>query len=232
MTPTGAIDVHTHVLPVRWPDYAARHGGARWPRLEGDPASACRFFVGDAFDRTLGPEAFDPLRRIAHLDRCGIAGQVLSPPPDLFCYFADPAGALDFCRLQNDNIARLVTAHPTRFIGAGTLPLQAPALAVKELERLVTDLGIRCIEVGSNVDGRDLDDESLVEVWAAAAARDVSVFVHPVAPVLAPERLRKHRLNQAVGFPLETALAMSRVVYGGIVERWPDLRWCWAHGGG
>lgn len=228
----GAIDVHTHILPPRWEDLAARFGGSRWPRLVREAGGGCSLYLGETFNRTLTPSALDPAARLADMDRLGIERQVLSPPPPLFCYWADGAAAAEFCRIQNDAIAAAVAAHPARFLGAATLPLQAPALAVKELERVVTTLGFPCVEVGSNVEGRDLDDASLAPVWEAAAALDVALFVHPPMSVLAAERFRRYNLVQAVGNPLETALAMSRVVYGGVLDRWPGLRWCFAHGGG
>ena len=134
--------------------------------------------------------------------------------------------------MQNDVIASIVARHPTRFLGAGGLPLQAPDLAVKELERIVTTLRFPAVEIGGNVDGRDLDDASLDPVWTAAAALGVAVLVHPQAPILGDARFRKDNLTQVAGFPLETALTMTRVIFGGVLDRWPAIRWCFAHGGG
>jgi aminocarboxymuconate-semialdehyde decarboxylase len=228
----GAIDVHTHILPPRWDDWAARFGGSGWPRLVGDPTTQCRLYLGETFNRNLGPDSFDPARRIIDMDMSGIERQVLSPPPPLFCYWADGAAAAEFCRVQNDNIASVVARHPGRFVGAGTLPLQSPDLAVKELERVAQALSFPCVEIGGNVDGRDLDDQCLHPVWEAADALGIAIFVHPAAPVLGGERFRKYNLMQSLGFPLETALCMTRVIYGGLIERWPRLRWCVAHGGG
>src|SRR5262245_53671702 len=229
---TGAIDVHTHVLPPRWDDWAARFGGTGWPRLVGDPTTQCQLFLGDTFNRNLGPDAFDPVRRIADMDKAGIERQVLSPPPPLFCYWADGAAAAEFCRMQNDNIAAIVARHPDRFVGAGGLPLQSPDLAVKELERVASALRFPCVEIGSNVEGLDLDEAGLEPVWEAAAALDVALFVHPTAPVIGGTRFRRYNLMQSLAFPLETALCMTRLIYGGVVARWPRLRWCFAHGGG
>lgn len=227
----GAIDIHTHLMPRDWPDLAARYGGSRWPRLVRDAQGGCTLYVGDAFNRILQPNAFEPGPRLADCDRLGIERQVLSPAPPLFCYWADGKASAEFFRIQNDAIAAAVAAHPARFIGAGGIPLQAPELAVREMERAVRQLGFRCIEIGTSVEGRDLDDEALVPVWEAAVALDVPLFVHP-AGVLAAERFRRHNLPLVAGNPLETALAMTRVVYGGLVERFPRLRWCFAHGGG
>ena len=115
----GAIDVHTHILPPRWDDWAARFGGKNWPRLVGDPTTQCQLYLGETLNRNLGPDSFDPVRRIADMDKTGIAWQLLSPPPPLFCYSADGLAAAEFCRMQNDNIAAVVARHPDRFLGAG-----------------------------------------------------------------------------------------------------------------
>jgi aminocarboxymuconate-semialdehyde decarboxylase len=227
-----AIDVHTHILPAGWEDFAARYGGDRWPRLVGDPAARCQLYVGQTFNRHLGPEAFDPARRLDDMDRRGIARQVLSPAPPLFCYWAPAAAAAEWCRMVNDSIAETVSRHRDRFLGAGGLPLQAPDLAVKELERVAATLGFPAVELGASVQGRDLDDPALAPLWEAAAALGVAVFVHPQAPVVAQERVQRQNLTQVIGFPLETALCMTRLIFGGVLERWPTVRWCFAHGGG
>ncbi len=229
---SNAIDVHTHVFAPGWPDFAARYGGDRWPRLEGDPHAACRLYVGATFNRTLTPHAFDPDHRLADMDRTGIERQLLSPAPPTFCYWAPGPAAAEWCRLQNDAIADIVVRHPGRFLGAGGLPLQAPDLAVKELERVVTGLGFPAVEIGASVEGRDLDDATLAPVWDAVAALGAAVFVHPQAPILGDARFRKDNLTQVAGFPLETALAMTRLVFGGVLDRWPAIHWCFAHGGG
>lgn len=232
VTPPGAIDVHTHIFASGWEDFAARYGGDRWPRLVGDPAGTCKLYLGPTFNRNLTPHSFDPARRIEDMDRTGIAMQMLSPAPPTFCYWADGLAAAEWCRMQNDAIADIVTRYSARFVGAGGLPLQAPELAVKELERMATSLRFPAVEVGANVEGRDLDDESLTPVWDAAVALGIAVFVHPQAPVAGQPRVAKQNLTQVIGFPLETALAMTRVIFGGVLDRWPALRWCFAHGGG
>ena len=229
---TGAIDVHTHIFASGWEDFAARHGGDRWPRLVGDPAGACQLYLGATFNRNLTPHAFDPARRLEDMDRRGIGVQLLSPAPPTFCYWADGTAAAEWCRMQNDAIADVVSRHPARFLGAAGLPLQAPDLAVKELERAATSLRFPAVEVGASVEGRDLDDQVLAPVWEAAAALGIAVFVHPQAPVAGQPRVARQNLTQVIGFPLETALSMSRVVFGGVLDRWPRLRWCFAHGGG
>jgi aminocarboxymuconate-semialdehyde decarboxylase len=229
---SDALDVHTHIFAPGWPDFAARHGGGSWPRLEGDPATGCTLYLGATFNRTLTPHAFDPARRIEDMDRLGVGIQLLSPAPPTFCYWAPGVAAGEWHRMQNDVIAEVVARHPTRFLGAGGVPLQAPDLAVKELERMAGQLSFPAVEIAGNVDGRDLDDGGLDPVWEAAQALGIAVFVHPQAPILGDARFRKDNLTQVAGFPLETALVMTRVVFGGLLDRWPRLRWCFAHAGG
>ncbi|HVQ76753.1 MAG TPA: amidohydrolase family protein [Candidatus Binatia bacterium] len=229
---SDAVDVHTHIFASSWPDFASRHGGAAWPRLEGDPAASCKLYLGATFNRNLTPHAFDPTRRIEDMDRIGVGVQLLSPAPPTFCYWAPPVAAAEWHHMQNDAIAEIVARHPARFLGAGALPLQAPDLAVKELARMAGDLAFPAVEIAGNVDGRDLDDAALEPVWEAAQDLGIAVFVHPQAPILGDARFRANNLTQVAGFPLETALAMTRVVFGGVLDRWPRLRWCFAHGGG
>jgi aminocarboxymuconate-semialdehyde decarboxylase len=227
----GAIDVHTHILPRGWDDFLTRHTDSRWPRIVQEEGGGCALHWGNVRDRGLTEHVFDPALRVEDLDRLGLERQVLSPPPLMFCYWAEPAAGAEFCRFHNDAIAAVVAARPTRFLGAAIVPLQAPDLAVKELERAAR-LGFGCVEIGSSVDGRDLDDEALYPVWEAASALDLALFVHPAAPVLGLERVRKYNLPLVLGNPLETALTITRVIYGGLLDRWPRLRWCFAHGGG
>lgn len=196
-----------------------------------EAGGGCSLYRGAVRDRGLTEQVFDPAARLADLDRLGIDRQLLSPPPLMFCYWAEAGAAAEFCRLHNDAIAAVVAEHPTRFLGAAIIPLQAPDLAVKELERS-TRLGFRCVEIGSSVDGRDLDDDALHPVWEAAQALDVALFVHPAAPVLGAERVSAYNLPLVLGNPLETALTITRVIYGGLLDRWPRLRWCFAHAGG
>ena len=230
---TTAIDVHTHIFAPNWPDFAARYGGDRWPRIEGHVTDAsCKLYIGTTFNRNLTPHSFDPAKRIEDMDKTGVAVQMLSPAPPTFCYWAPGQAGAEWHRMQNDAIAAIVARYPKRFVGAGGVPLQAPDLAVKEIERLRSQLGFKAIEVAGNVDGRDLDDASLAPVWDAVAANDIAVFMHPQAPILGDPRFRVNNLTQVAGFPLETALAMTRVIFGGVLDRWPAIRWCFAHGGG
>jgi aminocarboxymuconate-semialdehyde decarboxylase len=141
------IDLHTHILPKEWPDLDAKYGYSGFIRLEHCDACSARMMIGDRFFRKIGHNTWDPARRIEEMDEAGVAMQVLSTVPVMFSYWAKPADALDLSRRLNDHIAEVVRAHPSRFAGLGTIPLQDPDLAAGELERCVRDLGLRGVEI-------------------------------------------------------------------------------------
>jgi len=151
--------------------------------------------------------------------------------PVMFSYWAKPEHGHDLARLLNDHIAGVVRDHPARFAGLGTLPMQAPDLAVRELERCVGDLGLRGVEIGSHVNGKNLNDPALFPVFEAAEQLGAAVFVHPW-DMLAKDRMGKYWLGWLVGMPAETSLAICSLIFGGVLERLPRLRVAFAHGGG
>jgi len=124
-----------------------------------------------------------------------------------------------------------VAGTPRRFVGLGTLPLQAPELAVKELERCIKELGMPGVQIGSHVNGMNLDDPMLFPVFEAAAALGAAVFVHPW-DMFGQERMQKYWTPWLVGMPAETSLAICSMIFGGVLERLPKLRVAFAHGGG
>lgn len=225
------IDVHAHVTPPNWEDMRARYDGD-WPRIVHDRPGCATLFKGDAFFRAVTDQLFDTRRRLDDMDRLGVDHQLLSPPPDMFCYWAPPAGAAEFARIQNDHIAGVVAKHPDRFYGAGTLPLQDPELAVKELERLRRDLGLHGIAIGTHVNGTLLSDPLLTPVFEAADRLDAPIFVHPVGPAIGADRYPSTYYAITIGYPLDTALAIYAMLFRGTLMRFPRLRLCFAHGGG
>lgn len=224
------IDLHTHILPPQWPDMAALSGYGGWPRLERDGAARGRITIDDRLFRTVEANCWDPRRRLEDCDRDGVAMQVLSTVPVMFGYQAQAEHALHLARFLNDHLAEVVRSWPDRFQGLGTLPLQAPDLAVAELERCV-GIGLAGVQIGTHVDGRNLDDAALLPVLRRAAELGAAVFVHPW-DMLGRERMPRYFLPWLVGMPAETALAMSSMIFGGVLEALPDLRVCFAHGGG
>ena len=226
------IDLHTHIVPERWEDLAARFGGGKWPRLvHHDPCRAA-IMTGDQLFREITDQAWSPIRRIEDMDRLGIDRQTLSPPPVMFCYWAEAKAGRAFARIQNENVAEICARHPTRFAGMATAPLQDPGLAIEEVRYARERLGLPAVEIGTCPGGRDFDDPALFPFFEACRDLGMAIFVHPAMPMIGQERLSKYYFPLIVGNPLETALAVSKLIFGGVMERLPDLRICFAHGGG
>ena len=220
-----SIDIHTHVLPPELP----RHSPVRLERVD-----ACRARLvredGSVF-REVTSACWDAAARLRDCDQSGVGLQVLSTVPLMFSYSLEPLRARDLCRFINDHIAGLCRDHPRRFAGLGTLPMQAPELAVAELDRCVRELGLCGVEIGSHVNDWNLSEAPLFPVFARAAELGAAVFVHPW-DMMGQARMPKYWLPWLVGMPAEGALAICSVIFGGVLERLPSLRIAFAHGGG
>jgi len=225
------IDIHTHILPERWPDLRERYGYGGFVRLEHHKPCCAKMFVDDQFFCEVQDNCWSPAARLADCDHDGVTMQVLSTVPVMFSYWAKPADTLDLSKILNDHIAGIVRDHPDRFAGLGTLPMQAPELAVAELERCVNELGLCGVEIGTHVGDWNLDAPEVFAVFEAAADLGAAVFVHPW-DMMGKERMPKYWLPWLVGMPAETCLAACSMIFGGVLERLPKLRVCFAHGGG
>lgn len=188
-------------------------------------------FVDDRFFREVEDNCWSPERRIADSDADRVDVQVLSTVPVMFSYWAKPEDTLDLSKILNDHIAGVVERYSQRFIGLGTLPLQAPDLAVRELERCVRQLGLAGVQIGSHVNSWNLDAPELFPVFEAAAELGAAVFVHPWE-MMGENDMKKYWLPWLVGMPAETSRAICSMIFGGVLERLPQLRVCFAHGGG
>jgi aminocarboxymuconate-semialdehyde decarboxylase len=225
------IDLHTHILPHGWPDLEQRYGGSGWLRLVEEGADKARLMSGDSCFRHIDSRCWDPERRLADCDAAGVKVQVLSTVPVMFSYWAPPAHALDLSICLNDHLAGVVAENPQRFVGLGTLPMQDPDRSILELERCMKELGLAGVEIGTHVNGENLDSPGVVAVLEAAQDLGAAVFVHPW-DMLARQRMERYMLPWLVGMPTETALAICSLILGGVLDRLPRLRIAFAHGGG
>lgn len=234
------IDLHTHILPRAWPDLDAKYGYPGFVRLEHCDACSARMMIGEREFRRIGHNTWEPKRRLEEMDRANVSMQVLSTVPVMFSYWAKPRDALDLSRRLNDHIAEVVRAHPTRFAGLATLPLQDPEVAADELDRCIRDLGLRGAQIGSHVDAnehchgadcRNLDDAGLNVFWRTAEQLGGAIFVHPW-DMLGKRRMPKYWLPWLVGMPAETSLAICCLMFSGVFDRFPKVRFAFAHGGG
>jgi aminocarboxymuconate-semialdehyde decarboxylase len=225
------IDLHTHILPKSWPDLRERYGYDGFVQLEHNGPGCAHMMRDGQLFRVIEENCWNPERRIEECDRHGVGVQVLSTVPVMFSYWARPEHTHDLSRLLNDHLAAVVRQFPKRFVGLGTLPMQAPDLAIRELERCMVELGLRGVEIGSHVNGMNLDHPSLFPVFEAAERLEAAVFVHPW-DMMAKDRMSKYWLGWLVGMPAETSLAICSMLFGGVLERLPRLRVAFAHGGG
>lgn len=226
------IDIHTHILPRDIPSFKEKFGYGGFIKLEHHKPCGARMLRDDGvFFREIESNCYDAAARIPEMDQFGVGVQVLSTVPVMFSYWAQPKDCLEISKFLNDDVAAVVAANPRRFVGLGTLPMQAPELAVEELYRCVEELGLAGVQIGSHVNQWNLNEETLFPVFAAAEKLGACVFVHPW-DMMGQERMQKYWLPWLVGMPAETSLAICSMIFGGVFERVPKLRVAFAHGGG
>ncbi|WP_078592618.1 amidohydrolase family protein [Evansella clarkii] len=225
------VDFHTHIIPESLPDFAEKYGGGRWPTLEKTCSCGANIMVDGKVFREVTDQVWSPEKRIEDMDREGVDIQVLSPIPVTFSYWAKPEAAEEMAKIQNDFIAETVKHNPDRFIGLGTVPLQDVDVSIREMERCVKELGLKGIEIGTNINGKNLDDPAFTEFFRKAEEWQVPLFVHPWE-TLGRERMPRHNFMYTVGMPSETALAAASLICGAVIEQFPNLKVCFAHGGG
>jgi aminocarboxymuconate-semialdehyde decarboxylase len=177
------------------------------------------------------PKLTDVDTRLRDMDAAGIDIQAISPAPFHYYYWAEPELGRQTARVVNNRIAEVVQSHPDRFVGLGTVPMQAPDFAVAELERMVRELGLRGVEISTNVAGKELSDERFRKFFAKAEDLEILVFMHPMGSTQG-ERLSDHYFINTIGNPLDSTIAVSHLIFGGVLDAYPRLKICVAHGGG
>ena len=225
----GGVDLHAH-----WFGADVADGGvpADWPRLVVDSRDAGRIVRGTQTFRQVRPSLWDVTARLRDLDRCGIQRQVISPVPVTFAYDSDAGASTAYAAAMNDSIARAVAAAGGRLEGLASVPLGSPA-AVSVLEQaLCGPVPLVGVEIGTRVGDLELDAPELLPFFEAAAALGAIVFVHPSDGGAGTVRRSGQPFDFGLGMHADTALAAGALVFGGVLERFPDLRVVLAHGCG
>ena len=234
MTPpdTPAVDVHAHAMPMPLLRRLQERGLAE---LAGAAPGVVRLDprvsgIAAGVPLPLARSQYEVTDRLTEMDAAGTSHHAVSLPPFLFCSTADDEKFVrEIVAQGNDELADYLTLAPGRLVALGSVPLGWPG-AADEARRCLDDLGMAGIAIGSQGGGRDLDDPVNEDLWALLAERGVLVFLHP-SGVPDARRQRDFYLSQLVGYPMETALAVARLIFGGVLER-HEIKLCLAHGGG
>ena len=226
------VDVHAHYVPSGSLQMAARIGARHGLEVhQNDRGEAILLRDGKPFLTQAKAEFTDLDLRLSIMDQQGVDMQALSPAGSYFFYWLAAVDALEFARWLNDRLGDAVAKFSQRFVALASVPLQDPVRAAAELERVVSGLGFPGAEIASNINGRYLDDPALEPFWEAAQALDAVIFIHP-NQVLGAERMKDYNLANLIGNPTDTSLAVAKLIFAGVLERFPRLKLLLAHAGG
>ena len=224
------IDMHTHIMPKVVPDWSSKFGYGSFIHLDHHRPGFARMMQGDKFFREIESNCWDEKIRIEEYAKYNTQVQVVCTIPVLFAYWAQPKDGLTVARFLNDHIADIVAQHPKHYVGLGSLPMQDVDLAIAELERCKA-IGMKGIQIGSNVNQKNLGETTFEPLWQAIQELDMAVLVHPWE-MMGQEEMKKYWLPWLVGMPAETARAMCSLIFAGVMERYPNIRFNFAHAGG
>ena len=224
------IDMHTHIIPKNLPDWQKKFGYDGFIRLDHHKDQWARMMQGDKFFREINYNCWDPEVRIQEYEKFQTQVQVVCTIPVLFAYFTRAEHGLEVAEFLNNDIAELVAKYPKNYIGLGTVPMQAPELAVKELHR-IKDIGLVGIQIGSNIEDKNLNEPDFYPIWETCEKLGLAVLVHPWN-MMGKEEMGRYWLPWLVGMPAETSRAMCSMIFGGIFDKYPDLRVNFCHASG
>ncbi|MCW5710699.1 amidohydrolase family protein [Shinella sp.] len=227
------IDIHGHAfipaieaLTAGRPERAAEMAAM----ASGSGEASHRHNMADMLPRA-GERMASLEKRLRDLDWMGIDLQVVSPAPNQYCYWADRGLAAEIVDAANEGIASLVSRAPDRLAGIGMVSLQHPELAARQVAAALDQHGLKGIEISASVGASELSDPRFEPFWQAANERGLLVFIHPLGSSLGA-RLDRHYLSNTIGQPIETTIALSHLIFSGVLDRYPDIRFLGAHGGG
>ena len=224
------IDIHTHIIPKKIPDFSKRFGYEGFVSMANENTKQADMMIfGEKF-RTIKCNCWSVKNRLEDMKKHQIDVQVLSPIPVMFCYWARAKDALRVSRFLNDFIIEECQKHPQNFIGLGTVPMQDIKLSILELERC-KQIGLKGIEIGSNINNKNLNHTDFYPFYEAAQDLNMSLFIHPWE-MMGMSQMNEYWLPWLIGMPAETSRAICSMIFGGIFEKFPNLKIAFAHGGG
>jgi len=225
------IDLHAHIIPRDCFDMTDRGGRNYGPTISKDASGQEILMTGRMSHGPIVTQMCDPERRIQDMNRTGLDMQAISISPNSILYNVDAEDGLIFSRKHNNGIAEVVRAYPDRFVGMATVPLQDVSMAISELERAVLDLGLKAVEITSNINDKNLDEAEFWPFYRRVQELDIPIFVHP-RNVAGFDRMQRYYLANLIGNPLDTTIAIASVIFGGVLESFPRLKFLFAHAGG
>lgn len=224
------IDMHTHIIPEKMPNWTEKFGYGDFIYLQHHKPGFAKMMKGNQFFREINENCWGPEVRIKEYQQFNTQVQVVCTIPVMFSYWAKPNDCLDLSMFLNDHLAQLAGDYPKNYIGLGTIPMQDTDLAIQELERL-KKIGIPGIQIGSNINDENLNEERFFPIFEACESLDLAVMVHPWN-MMGMKKMEKYWLPWLVGMPAETSRAICSMIFGGVLERLPDLRVNFVHAGG
>lgn len=225
------IDMHTHIIPKHLPKWTEKFGYGDFINLNHHKEGAARMMKGSKFFREIQSNCWDGQERIDEYATHGTQVQVVSTIPVMFSYNAKPEDALEVSRFLNDDIAELCNKYPKNYLGLATVPMQDEELAIKELERCKNELNLPGIQIGSNINDENLSSASFFPIFEACERLGMAVMIHPWN-MMGFHSMEKYWLPWLVGMPAETSRAACSMIFGGVLERLPNLRVNFSHAGG
>ena len=228
---TPKIDTHAHWFPPEWIELVAKEGGKNGAEVATDGKGVITKFQAPGINRRGFAKQYVeiPLRlRIMDEGRVDMHALSLTSP---MVYWAAPEFGLRLSQAFNDACSAAHLEYPERFVGMATVPMQAPGLAVQEIDRAVKLPGIRGVYMATHINGKNLDEKEFWPVYEKCEALELPIFLHPVAPV-GRERTGKYHLGNFIGNPTETGIAAASLVFGGVLDDFPKLDVMLPHAGG
>lgn len=224
------IDMHSHIIPKHLPDWTKKFGYGDFIFLNHNDDKSADMMQGGKFFRRIIENCWDENIRVVEYENFATQTQVVCTIPVLFSYWAKAKDGLEISEFLNDHIADLVAKYPKNYIGLGTIPMQDTQLAIQELERCKS-IGLVGIQIGSNINDKNLSEPEFFPIFEACERLGMSVMVHPWQ-MMGEESMKKYWLPWLVGMPAETSRAACSMIFGGVLERLPNLRVCFSHAGG